>query len=46
MLNLRLAGDYLYGKLLFTWLSVVMSSHMLLASGLRYLYKIKFSSVL
>ena len=25
MLNVRLAGDYLYGKLLFTWLSLVMS---------------------
>ena len=24
-LNVRLAGDYLYGKLLFTWLSLVMS---------------------
>ena len=25
MLNVRLAGDYLFGKLLFTWLSLVMS---------------------
>ena len=25
MLNVRLAGDHQYGKLLFTWLSVVMS---------------------
>ena len=25
MLNVRLAGDYLNGKLLFTWLSLVMS---------------------
>ena len=25
MLNVRLAGDYLYGKWLFTWLSLVMS---------------------
>ena len=25
LLNVRLAGDYLYGKLLFTWLSLVMS---------------------
>ena len=25
MLIVRLAGDYLYGKLLFTWLSLVMS---------------------
>ena len=25
MLNVRLAGDQLYGKLLFTWLSLVMS---------------------
>ena len=25
MLNIRLAGDHLYGKLLFTWLSLVMS---------------------
>ena len=25
MLNVRLAGDHLYGKLLFTWLSLVMS---------------------
>ena len=25
MLNVRLAGDHLYGKLLFTWLSRVMS---------------------
>ena len=25
MLNIRLAGDYQYGKLLFTWLSLVMS---------------------
>ena len=24
MLNVRLAGDHLYGKLLFTWLSLVM----------------------
>ena len=23
--NVRLAGDHLYGKLLFTWLSLVMS---------------------
>ena len=26
MLNVRLAGNHLYGKLLFTWLSLVMSS--------------------
>ena len=26
MLNVRLAGDHLYGKLLFTWLSLVISS--------------------
>ena len=25
MLNVRLAGDHMYGKSLFTWLSVVMS---------------------
>ena len=25
MLNVRLAGEHLYGKLLFTWLSLVMS---------------------
>ena len=25
MLSVRLAGDHLYGKLLFTWLSLVMS---------------------
>ena len=25
MLNVRLAGGHLYGKLLFTWLSLVMS---------------------
>ena len=25
MLNVRLAGDHLYEKLLFTWLSLVMS---------------------
>ena len=25
MLNVRLAGDHLYGKLLFTWLTIVMS---------------------
>ena len=25
MLNVRLADDYLYGKLLFSWLSLVMS---------------------
>ena len=25
MLNTRLAGDHKYGKLLFTWLSLVMS---------------------
>ena len=25
MFNIKLAGDYLYGKLLFTWLSLVMS---------------------
>ena len=25
MLNVRLAGDHQYGKLLFTWLSLVMS---------------------
>ena len=25
MFNVRLAGDYLIGKLLFTWLSLVMS---------------------
>ena len=25
MLNVSLAGDHLYGKLLFTWLSLVMS---------------------
>ena len=25
MLNVRLAGDHLYGKLMFTWLSLVMS---------------------
>ena len=25
MLNIRQAGDHLYGKLLFTWLSLVMS---------------------
>ena len=25
MFNVRLAGDYLYGKWLFTWLSLVMS---------------------
>ena len=24
MLNVRLAGDHLYGKLLFTWLSLMM----------------------
>ena len=26
MLNVRLADDHLYGKLLFTWLSLVMST--------------------
>ena len=26
LLNVRLAGDHLYGKLLFTWLSLVMST--------------------
>ena len=25
LLNVRLAGDHLYGKLLFTWLSLLMS---------------------
>ena len=25
MLNVRLAGEHLYGKCLFTWLSLVMS---------------------
>ena len=25
MLNVRLAGDHLYGKLLFTWLSLAIS---------------------
>ena len=25
LLNVRLAGDHLYGKLLFTWLSLMMS---------------------
>ena len=25
MLNVKLAGDHLYGKSLFTWLSLVMS---------------------
>ena len=25
LLNVRLAGDHLYGKLLFTWLSLVVS---------------------
>ena len=25
MFNVRLAGDHLYGKMLFTWLSLVMS---------------------
>ena len=25
MFNVRLAGDYMYGKLLFTWMSLVMS---------------------
>ena len=25
MLNVRLAGDHLYGKLLFTWVSLLMS---------------------
>ena len=25
MLNVRLAGDQLYGKMLFTWLSLVIS---------------------
>ena len=25
MLNVRLAGDHLYGKYLFTWLTLVMS---------------------
>ena len=25
MFNVRLVGDHLYGKLLFTWLSLVMS---------------------
>ena len=28
MLNFRLASDHLYGKLLFTWLSLVMSSEL------------------
>ena len=34
MLHVRLAGDHLYGKLLFTWLSLVMSlmmSHFVLS---------------
>ena len=25
LLNVRLAGDYIFGKLLFTWLSLVVS---------------------
>ena len=28
MLNVRLAGDHLFGKLLFTWLSLVVSMMM------------------
>ena len=35
MLNVRLAGDHLYGKLLFTWLS-------LLASIMVILYAVLF----
>ena len=31
MLNIRQAGDHLYGKLLFTWLSLVMSDGVFLA---------------
>ena len=34
MLNVRLAGDHLYGKLLFTWLSLVMSMVMSLSAVL------------
>ena len=38
MLNVRLAGDHLYGKLLFTWLSLVMS---LIASFCAVLFPIR-----
>ena len=38
MLNVRLASDYLYGKLLFTWLSLVMS---LLASFCGVLFPMR-----
>ena len=40
MLNVRLAGDLLYGKSLFTWLSLVMSlmvSFYAILSPTRYL---------
>ena len=40
MLNGRLAGDHLYGKKLFTWLSLVMSlkvSHCAVLFPMRYL---------
>ena len=38
MFNVRLAGDHLYGKWLFTWLSLVMSlmvSYFVLSVSLR-----------
>ena len=34
MLNDRLDGDHLYGKLLFTWLSLVMPLMMSFCNGL------------
>ena len=33
MLNVRLVGDHLYGKLLFTWLLLVMSFMVSLCAG-------------
>ena len=40
MLNVRLAGDHLNGKLLFTWLSLVMS---LMVSFCAVLFPIEMS---
>ena len=34
LLNVRLAGDHMYGKLLFTWLSLVMSMMVSFYDGL------------
>ena len=37
MLNIRLAGDHQYGKLLFTWLSLVMSLMVSFCAAMRCL---------